>query len=149
MLTGIVSRAFQRPESLIVTPLSGKIFFRNLRWTTQNSTINVFRGYLVVRHWVSKCRINEEEDLDIGATPCRFGIYLEGFELFLYNRTGLYGAISDLLAKEEEREKGSAGAQTSTNVQGKPVNVTTRPFCITEGTSCSIHQSTRLDAQPT
>jgi hypothetical protein len=84
-----------------VTPLSGKIFFRNLKWTTKNDTISIFRGYLVVRHWITNCRTNEEEGVGPDSVPARFGLYFEGFEWFIYNRTAVYYLIEDLLEQEQ------------------------------------------------
>lgn len=141
----IVLSRFRRLESLIITPLSGKIFFRNLKWTTKNDTINIFRGYLVVRHWLSTCRTNEEDGAGPENTPCRFGLYFEGFEWFIYNRTAVYSLIEQLfenerLASENEGSDGGTQVGPDTSVLGErllAVNIptflqflTTLPFCI-------------------
>ncbi|KXS18558.1 hypothetical protein M427DRAFT_194446 [Gonapodya prolifera JEL478] len=82
-------------ESFSLSPLSGKIFFRNVRYQSRNESFHVFRGYLVFRHWLGKVAGNED-DQDF---PCRFGAYLEGLEWFIYNRSPAYDYLEEVLKK--------------------------------------------------
>ncbi|KAI9033161.1 hypothetical protein DFJ74DRAFT_152875 [Hyaloraphidium curvatum] len=107
-------------ESFIFAPLSGRIFFRNLRIVTRDQTWAAFRGYLVLRYWISKSRGNEEEGLGIGNTPCRLGVYVEGIEWFIYNRTSVYWFIDELLVAEEDNSAQRTSSPGSGGEGGSP-----------------------------
>ncbi|CCK71260.1 Csf1p KNAG_0G02030 [Huiozyma naganishii CBS 8797] len=100
-------------ESLRVSLLGGRIFFKNLTIIDKDYTISFLIGQISWRYWLFRPRIpqfltelNAEDD--DGASlqrneklACRLLLECEGVELFLYNRTVAYDNTIKMFSKEE------------------------------------------------
>ncbi|AAS54577.1 AGR088Wp [Eremothecium gossypii ATCC 10895] len=89
-------------QSLVFSPLAGKVHFKNVSVTSQDQLISVLKGTITWRYWlIGRYRRSGTAD---GARRCRFALKFEGFEYFVYNRNGVY----DRIARELDGEDTSA-----------------------------------------
>lgn len=105
-------------ESLRIAPLSGSILFRNLCIIGKDQTISILKGSLRWRYRLLATRRSQYEEassqkdgLGVGeedvnsmkniTLPCRFVLFCEGFEIFIYNRTVAYENIIQMFSREE------------------------------------------------
>ncbi|CCF56569.1 hypothetical protein KAFR_0B02720 [Kazachstania africana CBS 2517] len=98
-------------ESLRISLLGGRIFFKNVTIIHKDYTISLLQGTLTWRYWLLKTRkpsYHLESKDSNGVTmkkneqlPCRFVLHCEGAEIFVYNRTWSYDNIINLFSKEE------------------------------------------------
>lgn len=100
-------------ESLRISPLGGRIFAKNLVIITQDYTISVLALNFSWRYWIFRIiRISDfyyqmrqglESDIprdENEKLPCRFVLYLEGLEVFMYNRSFAYDNIEQMLSDQ-------------------------------------------------
>lgn len=98
-------------QSLKISFLGGRVFFKNLTIISENQTISFLHGSFTWRYWLMKSRKTQLEIHESGIdalkesqVPCRFKLQCQGFEHFLYNRTAAYDNILSSLSKDD-REK--------------------------------------------
>lgn len=117
-------RAYIDVQSLQISLLGGRIFFKDLRYHAHNETILVHSGFITWRYWLRKVRSAEvfvdgdgkrEKQADKHADaedkggrlannkklPCRLEIKVSGVEAFLYNRSPAYDYILENVARKE------------------------------------------------
>ncbi|KAK8844716.1 hypothetical protein IAR55_006566 [Kwoniella newhampshirensis] len=93
--------------SLQISPLAGRISFRNVEYHSSNLSVRALHGHITWRYW--KIRIRQEPDSQSNNTkrnklPCRISVFAEGVEAFIYNRTPAYDAIVERMNKHENDE---------------------------------------------
>ena len=100
-------------QSLRISLLGGRIFFKNVTIIHKDSTISILEGNITWRYWLFNTRKPEFQEASVDETqtkptsiknwqlPCRFVVNLEGLEIFLYNKTVAYDNIIQMFSKEE------------------------------------------------
>jgi hypothetical protein len=128
--------------SLQISPLAGRISFRDVEYHSSNLSFRALHGHVTWRYW--KLRVRQEADsqssnlkrsesavtasLNVSyepiwlkrtvqelipeRLPCRIMVYAEGVECFVFNRTPAYDAIVERM-KKHEKEAEEAGSRTS------------------------------------
>ncbi|CAI5760005.1 unnamed protein product [Candida verbasci] len=108
-------------ESLKVSPLGGRLFIKNLTIITSDYTVSILNSTFTWRYWLYRLtrlsnyfyETNDLEDLTDGKLggmnqkqnekqPSRFLLVVEGFEVFMHNRTFAYDHIMDILNEKEK-----------------------------------------------
>ncbi|KAI8998306.1 hypothetical protein BC832DRAFT_242124 [Gaertneriomyces semiglobifer] len=89
-------RAWVELESIQISPISGKILFRNFRYHSRNQSVQILRGHIGFRYWFRHVR---QENADNTDAPCRFKIRVDGLEWFIYNRTPAYEKLQEVLSE--------------------------------------------------
>ncbi|BEI81360.1 hypothetical protein CcaverHIS002_0205200 [Cutaneotrichosporon cavernicola] len=90
--------------SFQISPLAGRIAFRDVEYHSSNLSCRILHGNITFRYW--KLRVQHEGDSQSSnpkraRLPCRIAAYLDGLELFCYNRTPAYDAIVERMKKHE------------------------------------------------
>lgn len=127
-------------ESLRISPLGGRIFAKNLVITTQDYTISVLALNFSWRYWIFRIiRISEfyyqmRQELESGIPrdeneklPCRFVLYLEGLEVFMYNRSFAYDNIEQML---NEKAKNPSETTKFTTAKTGPAESTSLSYLL-------------------
>lgn len=96
IVTKIINRwyitgAHFRLGSLSITPIAGKIMFRDFVFVCFDYSIRIQDGYFIFRWWRSYVPKDVSEDLSHSDT--RLSIQLNGFEAHIYNRSELYDKL--------------------------------------------------------
>lgn len=98
-------------QSLKISFLGGRVFFKNLTVITKDQTISFLQGSFTWRYWLLNSRktlleelekSGEEKDQKSRMLQCRFFLESDGFELFIYNRTVAYDGILRSVAKDDK-----------------------------------------------
>ncbi|CEP63270.1 Csf1p LALA0_S07e06304g [Lachancea lanzarotensis] len=94
-------------QSLKISFLGGRIFFKNLTIITQNQTISFLNGSLTWRYWIFSSRQTPFERQQNGVSAddsrlCRFKLECQGLEHFIYNRTQVFSHLWQSLPKTEQ-----------------------------------------------
>lgn len=80
--------------SIAPSILGGILSFKDVRIVTKDASITISDGYLLFRYWVRKFR----KTANTGDTrTCRLMLQLNGFALHVFNRTGVYQTLHDLV----------------------------------------------------
>lgn len=127
-------------QSVKISFLGGRVFFKNLTVITEDYTVSFLEGSFTWRYWLLHVRPSEleltEEKSDIEEltkSRARFLLKCDGFEVFVYNRLDTYESIfqehftdphkSDPTSKSSENEEAtfssSSLSQQSTQASGK------------------------------
>ncbi|GMK54228.1 hypothetical protein CspeluHIS016_0108140 [Cutaneotrichosporon spelunceum] len=90
--------------SFQISPLAGRIAFRNVEYHSSNFSCRILHGNVTFRYW--KLRVQHEGDWQSSnpkraRLPCRISANLDGLEVFCYNRTPAYDAIVERMKKHE------------------------------------------------
>lgn len=106
-------------ESLRISLLGGRIFAKNLVFINKDYTISILTLNFSWRYWlfrvtkISDYYYQVREDCKNGVSreeneklPCRFVLYLEGLEVFMYNRTFAYDNIESMLNRTKNDPSG-------------------------------------------
>ena len=98
-------------ESMRISLLGGRIFFKNLSIIEKDFTVSLVQGMITWRYWLLDVRHSqfEEEMRKVGGEalkrnwklPCRIFLDCVGMEIFVYNRTQAYDNIIASFSKEE------------------------------------------------
>lgn len=87
-------------QSLKISFLGGRIFFKNLTIVTNDATISFLEGSFTWRYWLLHTRIRgidfEKKDIDAkenAKLPSRFLLQCDGLEVFVYNRIEVYESV--------------------------------------------------------
>ncbi|KAF2401933.1 hypothetical protein EJ06DRAFT_491783 [Trichodelitschia bisporula] len=118
--------AFIDIQSLQLSLLGGRIFFKGIRYHAHNETILVHTGYITWNYWLRHVRdakvfepgdLGEKQEPDSllpsknqdeeggrkpKNLPCRISIHLEGVQAFLYNRSPAYDAVVNHMTEASE-----------------------------------------------
>ncbi|SCU85995.1 LANO_0C06326g1_1 [Lachancea nothofagi CBS 11611] len=94
-------------QSLKISFLGGRIFFKNLTIVTQNQTVSFLQGSLTWRYWLLNSKQTayaREQCRATGKDPhkCRFKLECQGFEHFIYNKTQAFDHLWNSLSKSEQ-----------------------------------------------
>ncbi|WVQ79015.1 hypothetical protein IAT38_001107 [Cryptococcus sp. DSM 104549] len=108
LYTWRVHHAYLTIGSLQISPLAGRISFRDAEYHSSNLSVRALTGHITWRYW--KIRIRSEADTQSTNTkrnklPCRIVVYAKGVECFVYNRTPAYDAIVERMKKHEKEEE--------------------------------------------
>lgn len=95
-LTKFINRLYIRGAyfkigSLSLSPLAGKVMFRDIVFICFDYSVRIQDGYVIFRWWRSYVPKDVSEDLSHSDT--RLSIMLNGFELHVYNRSELYSKL--------------------------------------------------------
>ncbi|SCV00302.1 LAME_0G08834g1_1 [Lachancea meyersii CBS 8951] len=94
-------------QSLKISFLGGRVFFKNLTIITQNQTVSFVNGSLTWRYWLFSSRQTSYERQKCGVSgedsrPCRFKLECQGLEHFVYNKTQAFSQLWKSLSKSEQ-----------------------------------------------
>lgn len=95
--------------SIQLSPLGGRLLFRDVTYVGQNETIKIAMGHVTWRYWL--WRVRQEDDLRREDTrlPCRTTIQLDGFEWFVYNRVPAFDMLLERLGHREKASSSNNG----------------------------------------
>lgn len=122
-------------ESLKISLLGGRIFFKNLTVITRDKTISVLQGYITWRYWLLKYRqieleCNESEEKNISKNlPCRFSLLCDGLEIFIYNRVDTYDNILQSIFQEDKSKYEKFMDEIELNIKEENLDGTNIPSC--------------------
>ncbi|KAM3161011.1 Protein CSF1 [Lachancea thermotolerans] len=94
-------------QSLKISFLGGRIFFKNLTVVTQNQTFSFLQGSITWRYWLLNSRktafakASENIDKSVEKLPCRLRVECQGLEHFIYNKTQAFDNILNSLPRED------------------------------------------------
>ncbi|ODV85974.1 hypothetical protein CANARDRAFT_28034, partial [[Candida] arabinofermentans NRRL YB-2248] len=94
-------------QSVKVSLLGGRIFFKNLTIITENNMILIHQGWFTWRYWLSSVRrsglqlTSEIDTIKNSKLPTRFLLEAYGLEVFMYNRTPVFESILESLKKQD------------------------------------------------
>ncbi|WVQ94212.1 hypothetical protein IAU59_001290 [Kwoniella sp. CBS 9459] len=117
--------------SLQISPLAGRISFRDVEYHSSNISVRALHGHVTWRYW--KLRIRQEADAGSinskrNKLPCRITLFAEGVEAFVYNRTPAYDAIVERMKKHEnEQEDSQDGEATKQSSRSSGETTTAAP----------------------
>ena len=105
--------------SLQISPLAGRIAWRDLEYHSSNLSFRSLNGHVTYRYW--KLRVRQEQDSQStnpkrNRLPCRISIYAEGLEGYVYNRTPAYDNIVERL-REGEKARAKANGNDPSDAQ--------------------------------
>ncbi|SCU87267.1 LAFA_0E05710g1_1 [Lachancea sp. 'fantastica'] len=94
-------------QSLKISFLGGRVFFKNLTIITENQTVSFLNGSLTWRYWIFSSRQTPLERQQNGASGsdsrlCRFKLECQGLEYFIYNRTQVFSHLWQSFSKTEQ-----------------------------------------------
>ncbi|AMD22914.1 HHR145Cp [Eremothecium sinecaudum] len=100
-------RAKVNIQSISISPIGGKIHFKNVSIINKDLTISVLNGTLTWRYWLPACRLPSYygEKASDDRLPCRLHLECDGLELFLYNLCEPYERILEEMHRAEEAKK--------------------------------------------
>ncbi|WVR03135.1 hypothetical protein IAU60_000125 [Kwoniella sp. DSM 27419] len=101
--------------SLQLSPLAGRISFRDVEYHSSNISVRALHGNITWRYWKLKVRQEPDPEVDNlkrSKLPCRISVFAEGVEGFVYNRTPAYDAIVERM-KKHERDEGRTDDTTT------------------------------------
>ncbi|KAI8838792.1 hypothetical protein BJ741DRAFT_113905 [Chytriomyces cf. hyalinus JEL632] len=84
--------------SLSVAPLSGKLMFKGLKYSSKDLSLAVLRGHVTLRYWANKNHSKQVHPLMIR---------LDGFELFIFNNSPAYDHLKSILEAEKYSPPGN------------------------------------------
>ncbi|TPX70769.1 hypothetical protein CcCBS67573_g06420 [Chytriomyces confervae] len=84
--------------SLSVAPLSGKLMFKGLKYSSKDLSLAVLRGHVTLRYWANKNHSKQVHPLMIR---------LDGFELFIFNNSPAYDHLKSILETEKYSSPGN------------------------------------------
>ncbi|GAA95056.1 uncharacterized protein L969DRAFT_25347 [Mixia osmundae IAM 14324] len=87
-------------EGVQISPLGGRIAWKDARYQSRNQSLRVLEGNITYRWWLRRTRQDQDSRPDAQKLPCRLAIRLEGVEWFLYNRTPSFDDILAQLASQ-------------------------------------------------
>ncbi|ONH66161.1 Protein CSF1 [Cyberlindnera fabianii] len=96
-------------QSIKISPVGGRLFFKNFTYVDKDQTVSIVQGTLTWRYWLFTVRKTEKElmekdpEADLQANsrlPCRWLLELSGLEIFMYNRTVSYDNLMSQLNKD-------------------------------------------------
>ncbi|KAK4686556.1 protein CSF1, partial [Tremellales sp. Uapishka_1] len=93
--------------SLQISPLAGRIAFRDVEYHSSNMSVRALHGHITWRYW--KLRVRQESD----TASSNIKRSVEGF---IYNRTPAYDAIVERM-KKHEAEESPPDTQTSSTTE--------------------------------
>ena len=142
-------------QSLQISPLAGRVFFKGVRYFGRNETILVQDGYLTWRYWFLRVKELHHQDLpkfqqgkttdgqgrgpsandaeEGGSTgsrttenvPCRVSVKVRGVQWFVYNRSPIYDSLAKNL--EDLNEPRSSFSSSARNKDAADAQVTDQP----------------------
>lgn len=95
-------------QSIQISLLGGRVFFKNLTYIGTNETICFLKGHFTWRYWLYKSRRNqldmsmEDSELVAEKLQSRLALEVDGLEWFVYNRTPAYDAVMEQFSKRKE-----------------------------------------------
>ncbi|RWS26602.1 uncharacterized protein B4U80_02673, partial [Leptotrombidium deliense] len=81
--------------SVSVSAISGKIMFRDLVYITPDYSIRIQDGWLIYCWWIPY-KPKDVRKCDFSHCDARISVFLNGFELHIYNRSQLYSRLEKL-----------------------------------------------------
>ncbi|CCD23233.1 Csf1p NDAI_0B01980 [Naumovozyma dairenensis CBS 421] len=99
-------------ESIRISPLGGRVFFKNVVIIHQDYTISFLEANVTWRYWLLNVRksgydtpeLPDKASANSVKLPCRFFLEFEGLEIFVYNRGVAYDNIIGQFSKEERNQ---------------------------------------------
>jgi hypothetical protein len=94
-------------QSIQVSLLGGRLFFKNISYIGANETISILQGSFTWRYWLFRtksCQYFGKEEKGTkkeSRLPARFSLSIEGLEWFVYNRSAAYDLIAEYLKENE------------------------------------------------
>lgn len=142
-------------QSVQLSLLGGRLFFKNLSYVGTNEAVTVLQGHLTWRYWLWHTRRSSleactEGDPALAAPnlPIRFSLHLNGLEWFVYNRSPAYDELLKAAKKAQNAEsspdEGPATA-TTTNVSTEPPSQDEYTEKAAEGGGVASNASTEPD----
>ncbi|ORY27357.1 hypothetical protein BCR39DRAFT_589249 [Naematelia encephala] len=124
--------------SLQISPLAGRIAFRDLEYHSSNISFRALNGHVTWRYW--KLRVRQEEDADSSNVkrnrlPTRLTVYAQGVEAFFFNRTPAYDAIIERMKNYEKEENDSQKSFTTQDTNSHAQKLRSRLKRINKTTS--------------
>uniref|UniRef100_A0A060TBT7 ARAD1D34562p n=1 Tax=Blastobotrys adeninivorans TaxID=409370 RepID=A0A060TBT7_BLAAD len=97
-------------QSVQLSLLGGRLFFKNLTYVGSNEMISALQGNLTWRYWLHWRRISKLEasqhpggdHLASESAPTRLKMHIDGLEWFVYNRSAAYDSLFDYISKSEK-----------------------------------------------
>jgi hypothetical protein len=103
VLTAILNRFVKyghiRFGSFSISVLSGKIMFRDFHLVTEDYSVRLQLGYAIFRWW--RPLTDKEITDDLSHSETRLSIYLDSFELHVYNRTANFSRLEKLFGLDQ------------------------------------------------
>lgn len=120
-------------QSVQISLLGGRIFFKNLTYIGTNQTICFLKGHFTWRYWLYKSRKSElqnsydsEGSVAVEKLQSRLALEVDGLEWFVYNRTPAYDAVFEQFqqryAPEDKCENNDTLQTTQTGSTYEPKN---------------------------
>lgn len=112
-------KALVKVQSIQVSVLAGRIFFKNFTYLASNETISILQGSFTWRYWLHKRRLSLYSQASLGVTnnkeepdldgqwkpkkliPSRLKLAIEGVEWYIYNRSPAFDIIEESLKNAE------------------------------------------------
>ncbi|KAK9751640.1 Kiaa1109 [Popillia japonica] len=128
IITKIVNKLFIRDGyfkigSFTLNALSGKIMFRDVAYITSDYSLRIQDGYLIFRWWRSYVPKDVSEDLSHSDT--RLSVVLNGFELHIYNRSGMYFNLVHVFGLDPGILPDDAGSPENNETNNSPADIST------------------------
>ncbi|KAF8477157.1 hypothetical protein BDZ91DRAFT_773909 [Kalaharituber pfeilii] len=138
-------------QSLQISLLAGRIFFRRVSYHGSNETIQIVSGHITWRYWLRKvrhCHNEKAGSLKTNELPSRILVKLHGLEWFVYNRSPAYDAIwSQMDDKVEERGNVESSLESNTGEIDKDQGYGRVQKSSQESSSSQQKPSTGMDPQ--
>ncbi|KAI9887219.1 MAG: hypothetical protein M1823_000967 [Watsoniomyces obsoletus] len=128
-------RVYVDIQSLQISLLAGRVFFKGFRYHGENETILIHSGHVTFRYWLRRVRQTDQsrerkgerrspsarnlsekprdDEKEKGSLepsrelPCRLFLDVKGLEWFIYNRTAAYEAIISNISGRSKDGRGS------------------------------------------
>jgi hypothetical protein len=115
-------------QSLQLSLLGGRIFFKNFTYVGSNEIICALQGNITWRYWLHRRRLSklETDQTEAGHVlsgddvPTRLGIQVDGLEWFVFNRSAAYDGLYDYFMSHQQQQQqpnGSSDMGSSQNTE--------------------------------
>lgn len=122
-------------QSVQLSLLGGRVFFKNFTYVGSNEIICALQGNITWRYWLHRRRLSKlETDQSEGGhvlsgedVPTRLGIQVDGLEWFIFNRSAAYDSLYEYFTTHqqnssrngEQEEDDDTGTEHNTNNSSK------------------------------
>lgn len=107
-------------QSIQLSLLGGRVFFKNLTYVGSNETITALQGNLTWRYWLHRRRLSKlESQINVDregegfreyneTLPTRLSLHVDGLEWLVYNRSAAYDDLFEYVSKHRSEESTSS-----------------------------------------